>query len=58
MPLSQAIKILGSMVKDNHLDEDIVDLLTDSELITRYAEEYISSEQIDAVGRNGDKTGG
>ena len=58
MPLSQAIKILGSMVNDNHLDEDIVDLLTDSELITRYAEEYISSEQIDAVGRNGDKTGG
>jgi|TARA_B100000315_G_scaffold259697_1_gene316743 HD-GYP domain-containing protein (c-di-GMP phosphodiesterase class II) len=51
VPLSQAIKILGSMVKDNHIDEDIVDLLTNSELISRYAEEYINCEQIDVADR-------
>jgi len=47
MPLSQAIKILGFMVKDNHIDEDIVALLTKSGMLLSYAKEYMKSEQID-----------
>lgn len=48
MGLSQALKILGFMVKDKHLDEDVVNLMIDSGLAKEYATKYLSQEQIDA----------
>lgn len=47
MPLSQAIKILGFMVKDKHLDERIVKLFVESGLVKEYAERHLAKEQID-----------
>ena len=47
MPLSQAIKILGFMVKDNHLDGRIVDLFVQSGLVKEYAEKHLAKDQID-----------
>lgn len=47
MPLSQAMKILGFMVKDNHLDKDIVDLFIGSGLVCEYAHKHLDKEQID-----------
>jgi HD-GYP domain-containing protein (c-di-GMP phosphodiesterase class II) len=50
MPLSQAIKILGFMVKDNHLDKDVVDLFINSGLVSVYAEKYLDMSQVDIEG--------
>jgi len=47
MPLSQAIKILGFMVKDDHLDKHTVDLFIDSGLVYEYAQKYLSEDQLD-----------
>ncbi len=47
MSLSQAIKVLGLMVKDNHLDKDIVELLINSELVNKYAHQYLKQDQLD-----------
>lgn len=47
MSLSQAIKVLGLMVQDNHLDKDIVELLTTSELVNNYARQYLKQDQLD-----------
>jgi HD-GYP domain-containing protein (c-di-GMP phosphodiesterase class II) len=40
MPLAQAYKILGFMVKDGELDGEIVDLLIKEKVYERYLEEY------------------
>ena len=40
MPLAQAFKILGFMVKDGELDGEIVDLLIKEKVYERYLEEY------------------
>lgn len=45
MTLSQVNKVLGFMVKDNHVDGDIVDLLLNSGIQKMYAEKYLSPEQ-------------
>ena len=47
MPLSQAIKILGFMVKDRHLDGDVVDIFIKSGLIFDYAEKHLDPAQVD-----------
>ena len=47
MSLSAAIKILELMVKDNHLDKDIVELLIKSELVNKYANQYLKQDQLD-----------
>ncbi len=47
MPLTQAIKILGFMVKDNHIDGRIVDLFKDEGLHLEYAKQHLKPEQID-----------
>lgn len=49
MPLSQAIKILGFMKKDLHIDPDVHDLFLSSGLFRDYAEQELSAEQYDAV---------
>jgi len=45
--LSESIRILSFMVKDNHLDEDVCDLLIRSGLVQDYACEKISERQRD-----------
>ncbi|MDP8205988.1 MAG: HD domain-containing phosphohydrolase [Candidatus Electryonea clarkiae] len=47
MPLSQAIKILGFMVKDHHIDGDVVDLFVQSGLCFEYADKFLKKDQID-----------
>jgi HD-GYP domain-containing protein (c-di-GMP phosphodiesterase class II) len=45
--LSEAIKIMGSMKKDNHLDPDLLDIFIEEGVWKRYAEEFLDPEQID-----------
>jgi len=45
--LSEAVRILGLMVKDRHIDGDVCDILISSGLAREYAEENISRGQID-----------
>jgi HD-GYP domain-containing protein (c-di-GMP phosphodiesterase class II) len=45
--LSESVRILSLMVKDNHLDEDVCDLLVRSGLVQDYACEKISKRQRD-----------
>jgi len=52
MKLSQAIKILGFMVKDKHLDGDIVDLFVKSGVLEEYAKEHLSPLQVDMFEEN------
>lgn len=47
MTLSQALKILGFMVKDKHLDKNIVDLFLQSDLVTEYANRHLKKDQLD-----------
>ncbi len=47
MKLSQAIRILGFMKKDNHIDPDIYDLFLESGIYKKYAEKELTKEQID-----------
>jgi HD-GYP domain-containing protein (c-di-GMP phosphodiesterase class II) len=47
MKLSQAIKIMGFMKKDKHIDPDILDLFLGSGLHLEYARQYLAPEQID-----------
>ena len=47
MPLSQALKILGFMVKDGELDSKIVDLLVQSGVVAQYARDELLPDQID-----------
>ncbi len=50
MSLSQAIKILGFMKKDRHIDADIFDLFTETRIHLKYAEKEMNPEQIDIMG--------
>ncbi|MFS6828573.1 HD domain-containing phosphohydrolase [Cyanobium sp. ATX-6F1] len=47
--LSQALKIMGFMKKDQHIDPDLFALFIRSGVYKRYAEQYLRPEQIDAV---------
>jgi len=47
MKLSQAIKILGFLVKDGDLDSDVVDLFVNSGCVYRYAAKNLAPHQID-----------
>lgn len=47
MPMSQAIKILNFMVKDNHVDKNLVDLFINSGLHIEYAKKFLDPSQID-----------
>jgi len=47
MKLSQAIKILGLMVKDGHIDADIVDILVNSGCVRQYARKHMNPDQND-----------
>lgn len=45
--LSEAIRIMGEMKRDNHLDPDLLDLFLRSGLWRDYAERYLDPAQID-----------
>lgn len=47
MKLSQAIKIMTEMKKDNHIDPDIFDLFINSRIYDEYAAKEIHPDQID-----------
>lgn len=45
--LSEAIKIMAFMKKDNHLDPDLLDLFMRKGVWKRYAEQFLQPDQID-----------
>ncbi len=47
--LSQAMRIMGFMKNDYHIDEDIFELFVKSGVYREYANKYISGTQIDVV---------
>jgi HD-GYP domain-containing protein (c-di-GMP phosphodiesterase class II) len=47
--LSEAIKILSFMKKDNHIDPDLFDLFLTSGAYLDYANNFLEPEQIDEV---------
>jgi HD-GYP domain-containing protein (c-di-GMP phosphodiesterase class II) len=47
MPLSQAMKIMGFMVKDGELDVKIIDLVKQNGILQKYAAEELRTEQLD-----------
>ncbi|MBV6343057.1 HD domain-containing phosphohydrolase [Candidatus Magnetobacterium casense] len=51
--LSECIKIINMMVKDNHVDKDIVDFFIRSGLLQKYARRELKDYQIDPFTYNG-----
>lgn len=47
--LSEAIDILEIMVKENHLDKDLFQLLLSSNIHEKYAKQFLDSSQLDTV---------
>ncbi|TAN44499.1 MAG: GAF domain-containing protein [Nitrospirae bacterium] len=47
MPISQALKILGFMKKDGHIDPDILDFFINEKIYREYADKEIKPSQID-----------
>lgn len=47
--LSEAIRILGFMKKDNHIDPDLFELFLSSGVHMEYAKKFLKPEQIDEV---------
>ena len=47
--LSESLTILGNMVKDGHLDKNLVDFFLDSGLYKEYAERYMDKKYLDEV---------
>jgi hypothetical protein len=45
--LSEAVKIMGFMKKDNHLDPDLLDLFLESGVWREYARTFLDPDQID-----------
>lgn len=52
MPLSRALRILGQMKVDNHIDGDLFDAFIWNEVYMQYAREYLNAEQLDSVDLN------
>lgn len=47
--LSETMRIMGNMKRENHLDPDLFDHFVRSGVYRRYAERYLSADLIDAV---------
>ena len=47
MKLSQAVKILGFMVKDRHIDSEIFNLVLESDILKEYAKTHMDPGQVD-----------
>jgi HD-GYP domain-containing protein (c-di-GMP phosphodiesterase class II) len=48
-PLTECLRILGDMKKDNHIDPDIFDVFVRDKVYMRYAETFLPNSQIDEV---------
>ncbi len=48
-PLSEAMRIMSVMVRDRHLDPDLFALFLTSGVYRRYAQRFMSPDQIDAI---------
>ncbi len=46
MTLSQAVKVPGFMVDDNHLDKEIVGVMISSGLVDEYAANHLRTDQL------------
>ncbi|HTJ95070.1 MAG TPA: HD domain-containing phosphohydrolase, partial [Pararobbsia sp.] len=46
-PLSEAIRIMGKMKQEHHLDPQLLDLFLESGVWREYAQRYLSADQID-----------
>ena len=49
MTLSQALRIMGQMKLDHHIDPDIFDVFIHQKVYLNYAEQFLSTEQIDEI---------
>ncbi|RTE87728.1 MULTISPECIES: HD family phosphohydrolase [Gammaproteobacteria] len=49
MPLSQTLNIMSNMVLNSHLDPDLFKMFVEKKVYLRYAEKYLTPEQIDDV---------
>jgi HD-GYP domain-containing protein (c-di-GMP phosphodiesterase class II) len=47
MPISQALKILGNMKLEQHIDPDLFDIFIDEAVYAKYARDFLESEQMD-----------
>jgi len=47
--LSESLKIMSFMVKDNHIDADLFALFLNSGIYMEYAKQFLEPEQIDQV---------
>ena len=45
--LSECLKIMGYMKKDQHIDPDIFDIFIKNKIYLDYAEEFLDADQID-----------
>ena len=50
--LSTAMRIMGFMKNDYHIDKDLFEIFVKSGVYKEYAEEYVSEEQIDSFEEN------
>jgi HD-GYP domain-containing protein (c-di-GMP phosphodiesterase class II) len=47
--LSECLKIMGFMKKDNHIDPDLFDIFIKNRVYMDYAEEFLDATQIDEI---------
>ena len=47
--ISQAMRIMGFMKNDYHIDEDLFEIFVNSGVYKKYADEYVSQSQVDDV---------
>jgi hypothetical protein len=47
MNLSTALRILGNMKEESHIDADLFDVFISEKIYLKYAEQFLSPEQID-----------
>ena len=47
--LSECLRIMGFMKKDNHIDPDIFEIFIRERVYLDYAEEFLDPEQIDEI---------
>ena len=47
--LMEALRIMGSMKQEGHIDPDLFDIFINEKVYLRYAEKYLSPAQIDEV---------
>ena len=52
MPLSRALKILGQMTLEGHIDEDLFNLFISKKIYLTYAKKFLAKESIDPINLN------